>query len=405
MIRLALLGLLLPSLAVAQPIRITVPITQTTLPDDDIRYSVPVAIGDSPPIAALLDTGSTGLHVFAGAIPADAVTDTGIPNISAYGSGEQLTGTVATATIGLGAATTDGPIPLELVRSIGCMDFAPTCPAANLAMTSYGIGGDGLAGQGFKAIIGLGLAPEAGAANPLIHLGAHRWIIELPEPGQSAPGALILNPAPADLAGFQLFPLAAIPTTPQSAIDPGWQDTLAGCLTDQPAAQTICGPTILDTGSPGIIAYRPNGVSAPLWSPGDSTQLAFTIPGTAAGAALTFAADQFPGAGMIQSPAEGQTAALVAGVLPFFADDVLYDANTGEIGLRPRPDAPDFLAAPTTANPETTIEVIQMSAPTAPRLSTTRQAPDPTGIVTQIPQPSPQPPSSPPPQLPQVITP
>jgi hypothetical protein len=355
------IAVLLPGLALADGARTVIPITQTVLPDNDIRYAVPINIGGVA-LNALLDTGSTGLRVLSPALPATAYSDTGQPSVYAYGAGDRFSGTIATANVTIGGAGAD--MTFQLVQSIGCMAFAPDCGAANLAIANYGIGGDGLANQGFPAILGASLAP-GDAANPLSALGASRWIIELPEPGQSGPGALILNPNAADLAGFQNFALTPVPATPQSGPN-FWQDALPGCLNDQSAGATICGPTVLDTGSPGIVAYRPGSLSAPLWSPDDAASLAFTASGSASAATIAFRADNFPGSGMIEAPASGEAAALVAGVLPFFADDVLYDADAGTIGLRPRPDAPDFLAIQPGADSGNEIAVIQMNTPTAP---------------------------------------
>jgi hypothetical protein len=352
------LAVLLPGLAVADGVRTVVPISQTVLPDNDIRYSVPVTIGDAPPMQALLDTGSTGLRVLDDALPESAYQDTGAPTVYSYGSGEQLNGSIGNASVAVGAESSGGPVPFEIVHAIACAAFAPNCPARNLAEQNYGIGGDGISGQGFKAILGASMAPAVDAVNPLAGIGAKRWIIELPEPGAAKPGTLIFNPDDDDLAGFQMFPLS------QAAGGNGWQDLLPGCLNDTSAGQNICGPTVLDTGSPGIIAYRPGGVSAVLWTPDDAASLSFDGGGTAA--SVPFTADSYPGSGMIEAPDDGEDVALVAGVLPFFAYDVLYDAAGGSIGLRPRADAPDMTAAPAGGNAQTQIEVIQMNAPGAP---------------------------------------
>jgi hypothetical protein len=83
--------------------------------------------------------------------------------------------------------------------------------------------------------------------------------------------------------------------------------------------------------------------------------------------AVNFAADRYPGSGVLRQPQEG-AAALVAGMLPFFAYSVLYDAANGTIGLKPRADVPDFTAAPTVTaaeDPDQQIEVIRLNAPGA----------------------------------------
>jgi hypothetical protein len=361
MIRFAAVALLLPGMALADGTRTVIPITQTALADHDIRYSIPVQVGDGPPVPALLDTGSTGLRVFRNALAAGSFTDTGTASVYAYGSGEELTGDIGTAGLAVGTQTTDAQIPFEIVQNAACMNFQPDCGAARVAPSSYGIGGDGIAGAGFQAIIGVSLTPDFSAGptqNPLMRLGSHQWIIELPKPGQASPGSLILNPDGNDLAGFQMFPLRAL--SAPGGIS-GWADFLAGCLNDQTADQTICGPTVLDTGSPGILAYRLGASFGPLWAAGDSANLAFSTGGNGTAASIPFTADGFPGTGMAEEPPDGPFT-LVAGVLPFFAYDVLYDASNGAIGLRPRADVPDAVAPPAQeTSPD--IEVIQMNAP------------------------------------------
>jgi hypothetical protein len=161
---------------------------------------------------------------------------------------------------------------------------------------------------------------------------------------------------------------------------------LPACLNDTSTDQSICGPAILDTGTPGIIAY--NGTNhAPLWSPGDATALNFSTTGSG-GPNVSFAADRFPGSGLLQEPAAAGPA-LVAGMLPFFAYSVFYDAANGIIGLKPRPDAPNMQTVPPATmveNSDTQIEVITINAPGASTSQST-----PTGAAAL--------------PLPQVITP
>jgi hypothetical protein len=342
-----------PAIALAQA-RVVVPVAQTVLPDGDIRYSVPVRVGDSVAVDALLDTGSTGLRVMRGAMFRGSYTDTGFMSVSAFSAGDKLTGTVGTADLNIGGLATDGAVPFEIVDRESCASFRPNCGAAGVAAPEYGIGGDGIAGQGFQAILGVGLRDAQGAENPLEHLGAKQWIIDLPEPGQGGPGRLILNPDWQDLQGFAMFPLAAEGGGVWH--DPGFADTLPACLNDTTNGQSVCGQAILDTGAPGIIAFA-DGAAGPLWSAGDQAAMVF------GGLNLKFAVDATPGTGLLREPKEAGGMDLVAGIVPFFAFDVLYDAAGGRIGLRARQDAPDFTGAPVAGSSGSSVEVIQMNAP------------------------------------------
>jgi hypothetical protein len=133
---------------------------------------------------------------------------------------------------------------------------------------------------------------------------------------------------------------------------------------------------VLDTGSPGILAYRQGATGGPLWAAGDSANLAFSTGGNGTAASIPFTTDGFPGTGLAAESPNGPFS-LVAGVLPFFAYDVLYDDANGAIGLRPRADAPNAVAPPAReTSPD--IEVIQMNAPAntpAPKSASRTQLP------------------------------
>jgi hypothetical protein len=348
---LAALAVLAPALACAQA-RVAVPISQAVLPDGDIRYSVPIRVGNSLPVDALLDTGSTGLRVMRAAIFRDSYTDTGFMSVSSFSAGDRLTGTVGTAVLNIGGLATDAPLPFELVDSESCASFRPDCGASKVLAGDYGIGGDGIAGQGFQAILGVGLRDAQGAENPLEHLGAKQWIIDLPEPGQGGAGSLIVNPDWQDLQGFTMFSLK--PEGGGVWHDPGFSDTLPACLNNATNGQSVCGQAILDSGAPGIIAFQ-DGPAGPLWTPGDAASLVF------GGLAEKFAVDGNPGTGLLREPKSDAVIDLIAGVVPFFAFDIFYDAAAGRIGLRPREDAAD-LAAPAIGSANS-MEVIQMNAP------------------------------------------
>lgn len=336
--------------------RVVVPIAQVMLPDGDIRYTVPVSIGGSGVITALLDTGSTGLRVFRGQVAGGAFVDTRFVTQSAFSAGDNLSGTIGTGVISVGDAATDAAIPFELVDAAACMDTRPNCGAALVSAHDYGIGGDGIAGQGFQAILGISLTRAADSENPLLHMGSGQWLIKLPEPVPGAVGALIINPDADDVRDMREFALQHRP-------EGGWVDALPGCLNNTTLQQQICGPTILDTGSPGMIAFVPGAAAAPLWHAGDAASLSFSGSGTT-NLAIPFVVDRDAGTGMLQQPGLGALPEILGGFLPFFYNAVLYDGAAGRIGLQPRDDAPNPETNPlAAADQASSIQVIQMNAP------------------------------------------
>ena len=235
--------------------RVEVPIRQTVLSDGNIRYSVPVSVGSGAPFDAMLDTGSFGLRVLSAAVSPDQYEATDLQRAYPYGGGARLRGIIARAVVKVGDASTGQPIPIQVVQSVDCTEERPRCAASKMSAEDYRIGGDGLAGQGFGAILGASLrtAPaEMGANNPLSAM-ADSWIVLLPPPGDPSPGRLILNPAADDLTGFRMFSLSQ---QPDHGGEPGWIDTkLPGCLVDDRSKQRLCAPVMLDSGAPGIVAF------------------------------------------------------------------------------------------------------------------------------------------------------
>ena len=227
--------------------RIEIPITQTRLSDGNIRYSVPVRVEGGGTIPAMLDTGSVGLRIMARALAAAQYEETGVTRQYRFGTGIVLSGPLVRAVVAVGAASTAGPITMQIVQSVGCAQGRPDCPAARLDPSDYGIGGDGLPREGFDAILGLSMykAPISPvAANPLGAIGDRKWIVELPLPDASGPGRLIVNPGRAERAGFRAIAPGAAGSKDGQA---GAGNRLSLCL-DGKAPKDRCAPVKLDTG-------------------------------------------------------------------------------------------------------------------------------------------------------------
>ena len=161
----------------------------------------------------------------------------------AYGSGVQLQGVVGMARVSIGGIETSQDIPIDVVTQVTCLPSKPQCPASKLSAQDYRIGGNGVAGQGFYAIIGIGMR-HADAANPLISLGNSAWIVELPTPGDSTPGKIIVNPTPDESASYRVFQLMRNPT------NNGWLDNkIPSCLLNSSTGKKFCLDTLIDSGA------------------------------------------------------------------------------------------------------------------------------------------------------------
>ena len=323
---LSLMAAVRPSVAAEPPPapRAEVPIREVALSDGTRRYAVPIAIGGTS-IDAGLDSGSTGLRMVAPAPPSGLRAGTHRTSYS-YGSGTRLDGVRADADLSIGGI--GGTSPVQLVTGTGCVSEKPDCPARRIPFSQYGVQGDGLPGEGFKAILGISMG-EAEVPNPLERLGVRRWIIELPRPGDTAPGWLVLDPTDQEVEGFMLLHLGA----PIEAKG-GLHDALEGCLVNRQTRRSICGQAVLDTGAPGIRLVTAEREQP--WPNGAPGSIAFADAGKVR-TAMDFTVGLRSQASHFMTEARDvRTPRLFLGLAPYFAYAVLYDPAAGVIGLRPR---------------------------------------------------------------------
>jgi len=243
------LELLTPAAAIAQ--RAELPIKEVVLSDGARRYTVTVVL-DGHPTQVALDTGSSGLRVLSRALPPEAQSISGKPIVSRFASGTQFEGPKIRITVA--ASTVNGAIDIQRIDRVACAATQRDCPASRIESSHFKIEGDGIAGEGFDAILGIGIRADP-VANPLVQLGVTQWVVELPRPGEST-GLLIINPRPEEIASYTIMPEDEY-------------GTLLGCLIRSASAERICGRAFFDTGAPGIrviggshITPWPNGTPA-----------------------------------------------------------------------------------------------------------------------------------------------
>jgi hypothetical protein len=296
-----------------------VPIREVVLSDGVRRYAVTLTV-DGVPIEAQLDTGSTGLRILAPALTGKAASAPGMPVRYAYGSGVELQGRKVSAQIGFPSGVV-GEVPFQRVEAVACVQRKPDCPATRVPAAAYRIGGDGLPGQGFMAIIGTGLHDDA-VPNPLTALGVQRWIVELPR-GPRQTGRLILNPSPEDTARFRS--VRFIDGTNQ----------VPACLIRRDAPARFCGPAMIDTGASGL---RIQGAQADaLWPNGTPAVISLGEDRDAAAFPVTIGLRE-QASGMFAAPYRGgsRTITLNLGLAPFFHWRVLFDAQARTLGVAER---------------------------------------------------------------------
>ncbi len=327
--------MLATGVAHAQAPRSEVPIREVVLSDGARRYAVPITVGETA-IDAGLDTGSSGLRILPGVLADTDAKATSQGDSYAYGSGAKLDGVTGSATVTVGGIARQTRV--QLVRTVGCTPNLPRCPASRIPLSDYGIQGDGLKGEGFKAILGINMA-DAKIPSLLSSIGVRRWIVDLPRPGEGTPGRIVLNPTDEEVAGY-----ARLHVLPQfGRQEGGLHDAVAGCVKNMRSGQTLCGAVLMDCGAPGLTVEVKNTGS--VWSPQTPASLILAEAGKPV-AAATFETDRRPQASHLTfrdgHDGEGNgPQAIYAGLLPYFAWSVLYDPAQGTVGVKPRVPTPD----------------------------------------------------------------
>jgi len=324
----AMLGASAPAHAQApETPRVEVPVREVDLANGARRYAVPMTVGGAA-INAGLDSGSVGLRVLGRAAAGMRVEATTHVTTYSYGAGTRFKGVIAKTTLAFGDLS--GSVPIHVIGKIDCRPDKPACPAAHADPATFGIQGDGLPNAGFVAIFGINMADDD-VVNPLIRLGVMRWIIELPKPGDGAPGKLILNPTAEETAGFTMFDIKRTPADSSA----GAHDAIDGCLRDQKTQKTICGAVILDTGAPGIRVVTADREKP--WAEGDPAEILFIKDGKAVlGANFTVGRHDQASRFTTDNEPQMRVPHLYAGLMPYFAFNVLYDLEHGEVGLKAR---------------------------------------------------------------------
>ncbi|MEG3175417.1 hypothetical protein U1872_04185 [Sphingomonas sp. RB3P16] len=310
-----------------------VPIREVDLSDGTRRYVVAIEV-DAHPIDAGLDTGSVGLRVLPGVVDPAATKEVGPVQRYGYGVGTTLEGPVVRTEVSVGGLRAAGR--WQAIRAIGCSAARPDCPAAHVDRRRFGIQGNGLPGEGFRAILGVGLG-RADVPNPFQEIGAHRWIIELPRPGEPSSGRLILNPSDEQSVGFAPLALA---DTHRTRVN----DAVRACL-QHDGGKPICAPTLIDSGAPGLELVNHSADRG--WTEGTAAQLTFGDTADTESMGVRFTVGRRTQASRFSAVTDPRVdgVRIRSGLLTYFAYDILYDADHGTLAIKARPAYRDGVIA------------------------------------------------------------
>jgi Protein of unknown function (DUF3443) len=291
------------------------------------RPTVEVSVGDSSPVPVLLDTGSSGLHIFDNAVntgPGSGVMLTSQPANITYSGGHRFTGVVANAVVTIGADATKVPIPFAYVENAFCTARKPNCPASG--------GVPGFEQSGMYGIMGIGTQEsDGGIMSPIRGMPKTlrtKWSIHL----DGASGSLTL--------GARLPSVRRSVTTIQmtqtgpSASGPLWADSdLPLCLSVGTADE--CVPGLFDSGTYTMQISGPMLDHVPT-TPGTD----HVVSGTPVAVALkraprpfwTFTSGTTKSEDLVTVKSD-QGPFVNTGVQVFYEFSVTYDDITGQIRL------------------------------------------------------------------------
>jgi len=285
--------------------------------------AVPVAIvsPDDPSqtvtLDLMLDTGSSGISVFAASLGELSLRRVGAKRSVTYGGGDVYEQQSAEAVVGLGGILTDHPIHVAVVDDVHCSADWPDCAGA--AGPSY------FTKMGFHGILGIGTRVQGDVYSPMVQLPenvARRYALD------TKSGQLIVGATDDDTAGFATYPLAARGTHPNGAR--AFDDSsLPLCVSVGSAVANDCASGLLDTGVQWLFFA---GVK---W--GDAVEGTGLAPGATLGISLggVFEWKEVPTEMLYVSPRPFLGGySRILGMTFFETYDVLYDLDRGALGVR-----------------------------------------------------------------------
>jgi len=219
----------------------------------DRRATIGTTIGGASQ-TLLFDTGSSGISVFATAVPAGLASTTGAPFQQPFGGGVLLSGTTVSAPVAVAGRATNGPIAIRLVERATCIAGVPDCAAkGGIAALARSIGADG--------VFGAGLWASDAAYSPLVQLASG-----IPDSigvtWRRSTGTVTLDPAPdrAPVAALSMPPAdpASLPNGANA-----WDNLEVPVCWRIGRAKQTCTATALDTGAAAM--------SLPVGFPGGPT--------------------------------------------------------------------------------------------------------------------------------------
>jgi Aspartyl protease/Protein of unknown function (DUF3443) len=305
---------------------VAVPIHATATPSSGFRLSILLTV-NGVPVEALLDTGSSGLRVFASAVADAGLPESGAAASQKYNSGETYYGYLATANIGLA-----GQQMQDAAIQVVTAECEPTDASADACVPNPSF-------FSFPAIVGVGLRESSSppVRSPFASLaGLPSFTIHLNGSfGTSSDdaGVLTLGISQQEYESFFQFQL---PVELTSAPDYFRDYAVQSCVMDETTGTPWCEWTLFDTGDPNPYVETLDAGPDTLPDGTPMTVAIFALDGGCAFSSYGYSAT-------VSNENEFEVRRLTGGVVynnlsmhAFYQYDVLYDQALGRIGLRLR---------------------------------------------------------------------
>ncbi len=284
------------------------------------RPTIEISVAGGPKIPVLFDTGSQGLRVFDNSVGTAGISETATRNEVTFGSGNKFIGNRATAPAIIAGKATAGPISIQLVHQVVCIETHPNC-AGRHGFSSY------IAKQGVRGILGAGLG-SGDVFSPLLQLqGGYPKSYTIALRGSAS--NVTLNAPITSPAGSFPIPQADNPSHANGS--PAWSDQrIPGCWAYNSAARS-CVSTVFDTGA--------THTSTDTSVPGTSTA---SVPSDTVLSLATSATDKpiwriSSATGVIEIRDHVSAAAVNTGISLFKTFDVTFNVANGMVVLTTAP--------------------------------------------------------------------
>jgi len=290
------------------------------------RPTVEVRVGNSNPVPVLLDTGSSGLHIFDTAVatgPDSGVTLTTRPSDITYAGGHRFAGVVGNAVVTLGSHATKGAVAFAFVERAFCIASMPTCPASG--------GIPGFEQSGAYGILGIGTqSSRGGIISPILGMPGTRgttWSLHL----DGTSGSLALGAKLPIRRTSTMIQMTQIGTSAGKAL---WADSqLRLCISVGKTSECI--PGLFDSGTYTMQISGPALDQAPTIPGTDHVVAGTPVSVSESGSAKpfwTFCAGTTKSENLLTVKSD-EGPFLNTGVQAFYHFTITYDDTTGQIRL------------------------------------------------------------------------